>query len=126
MNKLTEDFLRPFGVNQVMQLHSLILRVRQFGLTLDDIENICDVFIAETIEKAKNQQPTLPTPPVHGTTNQKTTRCPKCGSFCRISQVNVSKCTNVGGDWKTSIGCVNPDCRFTELSTRTINDWRNR
>jgi len=123
MNKVTEDFLRPFGVNQVMQLHSLVLRVKQFGLTLDDVESICDGFIAETIEKVKNQQPTLPISPAHGTANQKTTRCPKCGSFCRITQVNVSKCTNIGGDWKTSIGCVNSDCRFTELSTKNLNEW---
>jgi len=123
MDKLTEDFLRPFDVNQVLQLHSFVLRVKQFGLTFDDVESICDVFVAETVEAAKKQQPVLPTPV---TTNQQMTRCPKCGSFCRISQVNVSKCTNVGGDWKTSIMCANHDCRFTELSTRTINDWRNR
>lgn len=51
--------------------------------------------------------------------------CPECGAAVRISPVNVSKCTNVGGEWRSSISCLNQTCRFTELSTKTMDEWRS-
>ena len=50
--------------------------------------------------------------------------CPVCGDALDIWSVNISRCTRVGGAWKTSAMCRNRNCLFTELSVKTMNDWR--
>ena len=51
-------------------------------------------------------------------------RCPVCRWPVKISPVNISRCTNIGGPWKTSLECLNKTCRYTELSIKTMHDWR--
>jgi len=55
-------------------------------------------------------------------TGEKT--CPECGRTVKVSPVNISRCTNIGGPWKSSIECTNKACRYTELSIKTMHDWR--
>ena len=50
--------------------------------------------------------------------------CPACQGPVKITPVNVSRCTNIGGPWKSSIECLNKTCRYTELSIKPMNDWR--
>ncbi|MFA6135479.1 MAG: hypothetical protein WC869_15815 [Phycisphaerae bacterium] len=129
MNKLTTDFLRPFSPAQVMALHTQALHMRQFGMTADDAIAACEEYIENMIANA-------PPPPVNARAPgggeaippppSRLPECPECNSFMTISPVNVSRCTNIGGDWKSSLQCRNPDCRFSELSTKTLNEWRNK
>jgi hypothetical protein len=50
--------------------------------------------------------------------------CPLCRGRLKIAAVNISRCTNIGGPWNTSLECSNPACRFAELSIKTLNEWR--
>ena len=43
--------------------------------------------------------------------------CPQCGYILRISPVNVSRCTRVGGQWKSIIQC--DACGYDQLSNKT-------
>jgi hypothetical protein len=50
---------------------------------------------------------------------QGTLPCPQCGSPMVPIAVNISKCTRVGGNWKSLVQCTNHDCLFDELSLKT-------
>lgn len=52
--------------------------------------------------------------------------CPLCGRPVTISAVNVSRCTNVGGAWRTSLVCSNVACRFADLSEKSLDEWKAR
>jgi len=45
------------------------------------------------------------------------TTCPVCGGKATVKQVNTCRATIVGGNWRSAICCMNPDCLHTELST---------
>lgn len=49
--------------------------------------------------------------------------CPVCETVLRLSRVNVSRCTRVGGNWKTVAVCRNSKCRYTELSIKLLKEW---
>lgn len=53
-------------------------------------------------------------------------RCSICGQEMDISPVNVSRCTNVGGNWLSIQVCRNKTCRHTELSEKSIREWRGK
>lgn len=118
-SKFVNDFLRPYSLAQVAQLHSLALEMATWGLTADDVLEICESRLEENrAEKA----PVPVNPPA--SPQRPTATCPMCGAKVNISRVNVSKCTHVGGNWKTSLMCSNEHCRFTELSEKTLEEWR--
>lgn len=52
--------------------------------------------------------------------------CPLCNQQLRITPVNVSRCTAVGGEWKTSAMCLNANCRYSTLSEKSMQEWRIR
>jgi hypothetical protein len=64
----------------------------------------------------KGKPPTPKPPPVP---------CPVCTSPLRVTRVNVSRCTNIGGPWKISIMCSNPNCYHNELSQLSSEEWKN-
>lgn len=51
--------------------------------------------------------------------------CPHCAAPLRASRVNVSRCTNIGGPWKIVLICNARQCRHTELSTLSLEEWNN-
>jgi len=127
MTKLTDDFLRTFSMPQVALLHTLALEMETYGLTAADVIDLC-VEKLESLRKPKeSQKPEAITlkPKKRRKARLSDVRCPECQSFCEITPVNVSKCTRVGGSWKTSLMCSNEHCRFTELSEKTLEEWRN-
>jgi hypothetical protein len=48
-----------------------------------------------------------------------TLTCPHCGEAMIPIAVNVSRCTQVGGAWKSLIQCTNHGCLYDELSLKT-------
>lgn len=49
--------------------------------------------------------------------------CPHCGTALRISAVNVSRCTRVGGGWRSIGVCQNDQCLYSELSLKSVTAW---
>lgn len=111
-----------------MEIHSLVIHMQSYGLTAGDVAQACQEFIDELV--ANLPPAAINTMPAPGETkvipprSPQVTNCPDCGSFVIIREVNISKCTNIGGGWKTSLECINDRCRFTELSAKTLNEWR--
>jgi hypothetical protein len=127
MNKLAKVFLDPFSPEQLAIFLTMAMQMDKYGLTAQDVMAVCKDRITQDLSgKEYKYSPVVP--PDHSKTMLPTPlkliNCPICASAVRISRVNISKCTNVGGDWKTSVECTNPDCRFMELSKETINEWR--
>jgi len=120
MSKLTEDFLRPFSLPQVALLHTLALEMETYGLTSADVIDICTEKF-EAIKATSNAKKSK-APQQKRRTRLSNFRCHECNTFCEIAPVNISKCTAIGGSWKSSIVCSNPACRFTELSEKSPAD----
>ena len=118
MEKIMDDFLRPYPLRKIMELHSLTLEMVRYGLTAEEVLAACTTRIEEHLAAAPVSTPAEPPRPA--------TVCPECGAAVRVAPVNVSKCTNVGGSWKTSLECINKNCRFTELSVKSMNEWSER
>lgn len=118
--KLVIDFLAPWSLPQIAQLHTLAMEMASWGLSAEEVMEICQTRLeAERSETVPSpSQPLRHKPPVH--------RCPECGARLAISAVNVSRCTNIGGPWKSSLFCNNRDCRYTSLSEKSIQEWRSR
>lgn len=120
MSKIMEDFFSPYSIFKIMTLHSFLLEMARYGLTAEDVLAGCTARIQEHISAT--------TPPADREAAPEasipTAACPDCGALVRVSRVNVSRCTNIGGPWKSSIECLNKTCRYTELSIKTMNDWR--
>lgn len=123
--KLIDDFLRPFSPTQVANLMTMALEMETYGLTATEVVAICGEYM-ELYGRMGVTRETNPVAAQPAIKNLTVPRCPDCGAVVIISPVNVSRCTNVGGDWKTSLQCTNKSCRFTELSIKTITEWRNR
>lgn len=123
MNKLEEDFLRPFNPQHILTMHSFMLHIKEFGLDVNDVVEICDNYIEGLV---KDLPPEAKKKAVHKKSKapQTSATCPDCGSGIEVTVVNISRCTNVGGDWKTSIACLNTKCLFTELSLKSVQEWR--
>lgn len=128
MTKLTEDFLRSFSLPQVALLHTLAMEMETYGLTASEVIDIC----VERLEAERSANP----PESHNPQNNKSRKkrrprlssvpCPQCGEMLEITPVNVSRCTNIGGPWKSSLLCSSPQCRFTELSVKTVTEWSGK
>lgn len=121
MNKLTIDFLAPYTSSMIGTLQMLAMEMQTFGLDATDVIALTKEYFNEIAEQVATDKPSLP----HGKPNKlrPVVLCPVCRSMVSITPVNVSKCTNVGGPWKTSLMCSNADCRFTELSEKTLAEW---
>ncbi len=104
--KLAEDFLYPFTPGQMTMLHTLALRMREFGLTADDVHTI----VVEAVHKPKLLQKKELRPPVEPAL------CPDCGAMIDKRLVNVSRCTQVGGGYTHIVVCRNDDCAYTQLT----------
>lgn len=128
MNKTTQDFLRPFPAAKIMDIHGLMIHMRACGLDAAEVESACQEFIKKLVSDlppdATNTRPAPGETKVILASSPGVSFCPECKSFVIIKPVNVSRCTNIGGPWKTSLECTNDRCRFTELSIKTLNEWR--
>ncbi len=51
-------------------------------------------------------------------------KCPDCGAPVRILPVNVSKCTNIGGEFQTSVHCLQAGCHYSIVSKKTAKELR--
>lgn len=127
---MVEDFFRPFKPAQVTEILTLARLMERFSVTPEEVLEMGNQYFLKLKEDMEKNNP-LPIDPVpqkqkkiRGKSNRPFTTCPVCGNKVIIELVNVSKCTNVGGDWHTSLICTNTDCRFTELSTKTMEEWR--
>lgn len=124
MNKLTIDFFRPFeGVEKVTELQTLAMEMQAYGLTATEVVDMCAEYLGNIrAEMAANAnvvsryQPKI-------LQSQPRYACPLCQDALQVSAVNVSKCTNIGGPWNTSLMCSSTECRYTELSEKTLTEW---
>ena len=115
------DALLPFDLNQLQLVRVVMDRGLEYGATA---EELYAAIIARLEATVADIQPATPLLPVRADAPRPGPLCPECGALLAVSPVNVSKCTNVGGDWRTSLQCSNPACRFTELSAKTLAQWR--
>jgi len=124
MSKIADDFLRAYSPGQVSFIQTIASEMEVFGLSSRDLLDICNDYLAALAQKNKKIPGNSPIgPPVKNVKPASFSACPECGRGLRISPVNVSKCTNIGGKWKTSLECKNPTCRFTELSEKSTAEW---
>jgi len=120
IKKYVEDAMYPFSMADKQLLLTIFNRCEEYGAT-----------IAEAIDlvKAEIQAARESINPVVGEAAKRSNKhvilCPDCKFPVTISNVNTCKGTAVGGDWKTSLMCTNDLCRFTELSKKTMKEWRN-
>lgn len=124
MSKLADDFLRSFSLPQVALLHTLAMEMETYGLTASEVIDLCVIRLeAGRVEKTHD----VPTTPSRKKRRQhlSSVRCPECGERVKIIPVNVSKCTNIGGPWKSSLMCGNDKCRWTELSEKSAKEFDN-
>lgn len=118
MSTIMDDFLRPFTPQQVSNLLTLALEMDRFGLSPADVIHGCRGYFDNMVGETKQ-------PPIEsGPRIESSAVCPLCGWQLKISRVNASKCTNVGGPWKTSVECGNAECRYTDLSMKSVMEWR--
>lgn len=116
MSKTTEDFLRAWSMPQVAILHTLALEMESYGLTAAEVVKICAKKLETGRTGPQHRSPARSMP--------RRPRCPECqNDSVEVTPVNVSRCTNIGGNWRTSIVCHNPQCRFTELSKKSMDEW---
>lgn len=113
MNKLREDFLRPFdGPANLARVMAVAKRMEQFGLTPGEVLALC----------AEEQQELLAAQGValgSGGIDQQVTGgdliCPVCGAALQVMRVNATRCTQVGGDWTHMLSCGDAACNYTRL-----------
>lgn len=125
MKKMSADFLRPYSQAQIGDILTLALEMRTWALTPDDVIAAVNDYFEAVVARhgVKEQAPDVAAVPA-GKKKALAVDCPQCGGSVAVSPVNVSRCTAVGGEWHTSLQCSNPQCRFTELSTKTLLEWR--
>jgi len=121
MDKYITDALYPFSMIEKQLLLTIRDRATEYGATLDDIVTAIEIEI-ELLKAAVT--PASPPRDIKATVKKQKhkTLCPLCGSVVDISRVNISKCTHVGGSWKSSLMCRNKNCRFTELSEKSLHE----
>lgn len=129
MRKIVTDFFAPYSGEQVVLMASLVSRMSEYGLTVEDVSLACSDYIDRLKQDMLAAQPQ----PERSQPNQKQRQsavpqlyCPICGSRLLIRRVNVSKCTAIGGPWKTILECHSSDCPHTELSELSVSDWGAR
>lgn len=122
MSKLAQDFLAPYTPSQVAMLQSMLLALQQYGLDVDAGLQILAEYYQDILAKNSGEEkiaPNIAHPPPRSFPV-----CPECRHMLIVAEVNVSRCTAIGGPWKTSLMCGNKACRYTELSTKSIHEWR--
>jgi len=125
MTKLTDDFLRSFSLPQVALLHTLALEMETYGLAASEVIDLC----VERLELGRVEKE-APRPASSPQRRKRRPRlssvpCPECGEYVEITPVNVSKCTAIGGPWKSSLICGNSKCRWTQLSEKSTKEFDN-
>jgi len=114
-DKLAADFLRPFSEQQKVMLLTLAIEADTFGLNMNDIVVILQkdfesrAHLTETALPPRKKAPPVLT-------------CHECGSLLILRPVNISRCTNIGGNWKTSLECGNRACMYTSLSIKSVTE----
>lgn len=122
MNRLTTDFFRPYSPDQVSALMSLALEMEVYGLTAADVITLAKEYFSELSGRSRSHNAI--NNHIHVGKSADPRICPDCGYPVVIQPVNVSRCTNIGGAWRSSLVCSNATCRFTELSIKTLTEWR--
>lgn len=124
-DKFVKDFFNPFSESQAFFAATIATRMNEFGITADDVIDMIHILVSQRKqaydEVMKISEKEIKERNKKEVVNHKL-RCPECDSRLRLTPVNVSKCTNIGGAWKTSIMCQNAACKYTELSTKTIKE----
>jgi hypothetical protein len=100
---------------------TIFKRVKDAGASLDEFfelvdarKNTASLIFAETRKKAIAMETLL---------RATARRCPLCGAIMNLNEVNNTKATQVGGDWKCLWEC--PDmmgCGFEEYSALPIKE----
>jgi predicted RNA-binding Zn-ribbon protein involved in translation (DUF1610 family) len=126
--KLIEDFLHPFGEGKISIMLTIAMEMQSFGLTATEVIEICKTHMKQRQEGMVAAENLLrkipPSSPAEPAEPKNEFLCPDCRQRIIIRPVNVSKCTNIGGGWKTSLECINEKCRYTELSKKSLQEWR--
>ena len=111
-DKLQDDFLRPFDTLHLLSMLTTVAKqMQRFGLTADDALAIADKEL--TRRTTGRSQAPQKTPK-----RQRAGICPQCGSNLARLRVNVTKCTQVGGEWTHMQSCNNTGCNYTKLEKR--------
>jgi len=115
-----DPFLAPFAGHNIAVVASVARQMLRLGIGPEEALERC----AGHLERLKVSVGAAQPPSLPELAAPSGISCPECGLPVQITPVNISKCTNVGGGWKTSVICSNPRCRYTELSTKTVSEWR--
>lgn len=118
MQKMTEKFFDPLSVSQANMVPFILYRMQLFGITVDELGEMYDEWMAAKRKELQKQtrfiefkvHESMPKPAYTGSLN----KCKKCGSQVRRYRVNISRCTKVGGNYKTAVQCINKNCLHTE------------
>ena len=121
MKKITKKFFDPLSITQANMIPVLLDRMQLFGIDFDELEEMYDEWMtvkrcelqkqAQDFEFMVTKPITTPQPVLQ---ERSLNKCKKCGSKVRIYNVNISKCTMVGGGYTKAFQCMNKHCRHTE------------
>lgn len=122
-SELNKDFFAPYEPAEISTLKSMASRMMAYGLSPEDVFAMAEEAF-EALKPKEEPKGQYPFPIGPSQPGRKSKLCPECGAELLITPVNVSKCTNIGGSWNSSMLCKNVDCRYTELSEKTTKELR--
>lgn len=118
MKKIIKKFFDPLSVAQANMVPVLLDRMQLFGITINELDIMYDEWMVAKKDELKQQAQSIEfkvrEPRAASKVSKGSDKCAKCGARVRKHAVNVSKCTKVGGNFKTAIQCTNRECLHTE------------
>lgn len=109
MDKLSADFLAPFGAEHISLMQTIVARMRRFGLDPSAVESIINAYVHD--EQQANLERSRPSRRASGHFGV----CPDCGAYLKAMPVNRTRCTMVGGSYTMLIYCSNEECQYSRM-----------
>jgi len=121
--QIVADVLSPFSMTEKQLLLTIRNRAVGYGTTLEDCVFEIEREVAEfknTIIPAKSSRRN------NVAINKQVAAhaCPECGASLRISAIRSCERKIVGERWQSVLICEGEQCKYTELSEKTVAMWR--
>jgi len=105
MNKLTQDFFRPFSAEKIAELMTLALEMEAYGVTASDVVTMAKAYFADITAKEEAYHTVNKKHRPGKIPRQKSTTCPSCGKSSLVAAIN--------SDGLRIVGCKS--CRYSKI-----------
>jgi len=124
IRQIVIDVLSPFSLTEKQLLLTIRNRAVEYGTTIEDCLTAIEKEVAEfkkTVIPAKS-----PGRNNHVKINKQAAVhvCPQCGASLKISAIRSCERKTVGERWQSVLICAEAQCKYTELSEKTVAMWR--